>query len=112
MSKKIMGKAHHIRIFGFHTKKSLNYADGVSYGVDSSSGGPLSFMGSGMEEEAKSAAAYNAAVSNKADVIVAPQYFVKVKSYVFGLYKEVNAQIWGYSGKIIDIKKSKKHQME
>lgn len=107
MSKKIMGKAHHVRILGFHTAKSTNYADGVNYdGGSSSSGGLFGMFGPGMEEEAKSAAAYNATVPNKADVIVAPQYFVKVKSYFFGIYKEVQAQVWGYSGKITNIKKA------
>ena len=103
MSKKIVGKAHHTRILGFHTKSSTNYADGVTYDTGSTGGGLFGFFGPGMEEEAKSAAAYNATVPNKADVLVAPQYLVKVKSYFFGAYKEVQAQVWGYSGKVRNI---------
>lgn len=106
MSKKIVGKAHHVRVLGIHTQESMNYADGVSYD-GASGGGMMSFFGPGMEEAAKSAAAYNATVANKADVIVAPQYIVKVKSYFFGAYKEVTAQVWGYGAKIRDIKQVK-----
>jgi hypothetical protein len=105
MTKKIVGKAHHVRIFGIHTQSSRNYADGVTYN-GSTGGGLFGFFGPGMEEEAKSAAAYNATVPNRADVLVAPQYLVKVKSYVFGLYKEVQAQVWGYSGKVRNIKQA------
>lgn len=102
MTKKIVGKATHVRIFGIHTESSTNYADGVNYG--GSSGGLFGFFGPGMEEAAKSAAAYKATVPNKADVIVAPQYLVKVKSYFFGAYKEVEAQVWGYGAKVKNIK--------
>ena len=31
MTKKIVGKAHHVRIFGIHTQSSTNYADGVTF---------------------------------------------------------------------------------
>lgn len=105
MSKKIVGKAHHVRIFGIHTQNSTNYADGVTYdGGNGGGGGLFGVFGPGMEEAAKSAAAYNATVPNKADVLVAPQYLVKVKNYVFGLYKEVKVQVWGYSGKVRNIR--------
>ncbi len=104
MTKKIVGKAHHVRIFGIHTQGSKNYADGVTYDGGAGGGGLFGFFGPGMEEEAKSAAAYNATVPNKADVLVAPQYLVKVKNYVFGLYKEVQVQVWGYSGKVRNIR--------
>lgn len=103
MTKKIIGKAHHVRILGIHTESSRNYADGVTYDTGAGGGGLFGFFGPGMEESAKSAAAYNATVPNKADVLVAPQYLVKVKSYFFGAYKEVHAQVWGYSGKVRNI---------
>lgn len=104
MSKKIVGKAHHVRILGIHTQSSKNFADGVTYDGGAGGGGLFGVFGAGMEEEAKSAAAYNATVPNKADVLVAPQYLVKVKNYVFGLYKEVSVQVWGYSGKVRNIR--------
>jgi hypothetical protein len=104
MTKKIIGKAHHVRILGIHTQSSTNYADGVTYDGGNSGGGLFGFFGPGMEEAAKSAAAYNATVPAKADVLVAPQYLVKVRNYVFGLYKEVQVQVWGYSGKVRNIK--------
>ena len=64
MSRKIVGTASHSRLFGlFYTKTSQKFADGVSYEGDQS----------GWFSSAKSAAAYNAVVTSKADVIVAPQ---------------------------------------
>lgn len=104
MTRKIVGKATHVRIFGIHTQSSRNYAEGVTYQTEGNGGGMFGLFGPGMEEEAKSAAAYNATVPSKADILVAPQYLVKVKSYFFGAYKEVQAQVWGYAGKIRDIK--------
>jgi len=104
MSKKIIGTASHSRLFGFfYIKNSHNFVDGVSYDGDSSG-----WFSSGIVDSTKSAAAYNAVVPNKADVIVAPQYLIKVKSYFFGAYKEVTAQVSGYAGKIRNIGSSKR----
>ena len=104
MSKKIMGTASHSRLFGlFYIKSSHNYVDGVSYDGDSSG-----WFSSGLVDSTKSAAAYNAVVPNKADVIVAPQYLIKIKSYFFGAYKEVTAQVSGYAGKIRNIGSSRR----
>jgi hypothetical protein len=102
MQKKIVGRSYHSSVFGIDIKSSRNYADGVTYGDQKGKSGFL-FFGPGIVEEAKSAAAYNATVPNKADVLVAPQYHVKVNSWFFGLYKEVHAQVWGYAGKIRNI---------
>jgi hypothetical protein len=100
MSKKITGTAFHTKLFGlFDIKTSQNYADGVGYDGVNSSG----WFSAGVIEETKSAAAYNAVVPNKADVIVAPQYLIKVKSYFLGAYKEVTAQVSGYAGRIKNI---------
>ena len=100
MSKKIIGTASHTKLFGlFDIKTSQNYADGVGYDGVNSSG----WFSAGVIEETKSAAAYNAVVPNKADVIVAPQYLIKVKSYFLGAYKEVTAQVSGYAGRIKNI---------
>jgi hypothetical protein len=101
-SKKIQGTAKHTKLFGLiDIKSSKNYADGVNYGTDSSG---FSFFSGGIVEDTKSAAAFNAVVPNKADVLVAPQYFIKVESYFFGAWKEVTANVSGYAGKIKDIK--------
>ncbi len=111
MQKKIVGKAHHIRVFGIHTQSSTNYADGITYDGSAGNGGGLfGFFGPGMEESAKSAAAYNATVPHKADVLVAPQYLVKVNSYFFGIYKEVHVQVWGYAGKIRNIRQASENR--
>lgn len=102
MTKKISGSVKHTKLFGFiDIKSSKHYADGVNYGVKNDG---FSLFGPGIVEEAKSAAAYRAVVPSKADVLVAPQYLVKVESYFFGAWKEVTAQVSGYAGKIRNIK--------
>lgn len=102
MSKKIQGTAKHVKLFGiFDIQSSKNYVDGVVY--DSGSEGFALFKDTTVED-AKSAAAYNAVVPNKADVLVAPQYLIQVKSYVFGMWKEVTAQVSGYAGRVATIK--------
>lgn len=102
MSKKIQGTAHHTKLFGLiDIKSSKNYADGVAY--DGAAGGGFSLFQGGIVEDTKSAAAYNAVVPNKADVLVAPQYMIKVESYFFGAWKEVTAQVTGYAGRIKNI---------
>lgn len=106
MTKKISGTAKHTKLFGvIDIKTSKNYADGVAY--DGASQGFSLFSG-GVVEDAKSAAAYNAVVPNKADVLVAPQYLIKVESYFFGAWKEVTAQVTGYAGRIKNIRQTAK----
>jgi hypothetical protein len=103
MSKKIQGTAKHTKLFGLiDIHASKNYADGVAY--DGASTGGFSLFQGGVVEDTKSAAAYNAVVPNKADVLVAPQYMIKVESYFFGAWKEVTAQVTGYAGRIKSIK--------
>jgi hypothetical protein len=101
MSKKIHGTAKQSKLFGFiniHT--TSDYVDGVNY---DGSGSGFSLFSGGIVEDTKSAAAYNAVVPNKADVIVAPQYIVQIHSFL-GIYKEVTALVSGYAGKIKDIR--------
>lgn len=106
MTKKITGAASHTKLFGLiDIKSSQNYADGVAYDAG---GGGFSLFSGGVVEDTKSAAAYNAVVPAKADVLVAPQYLIKVKSYFFGAWKEVTAQVSGYAGRIKNIKQSQK----
>jgi hypothetical protein len=106
MSKKILGTAHHTKLFGvIDIKSSKNYADGVAY---DGAGQGFSLFNGGIVEDTKSAAAYNAVVPNKADVLVAPQYMIKVESYFFGAWKEVTAQVSGYAGRIKNIRPSVK----
>lgn len=102
MSKKISGTAKHTKLFGiFDIKTSKHYADGVAY---DGGGSGFSLFSGGIVEDTKSAAAYRAVVPNKADVLVAPQYLIKVESYFFGAWKEVTAQVSGYAGRIKSIK--------
>lgn len=104
MSKKIQGTAKHTKLFGvIDIKSSRNYADGVAF---DGGGSGFSLFAGGIVDDTKSAAAYNAVVPNKADVLVAPQYMIKVESYFFGAWKEVTAVVSGYAGRIKDIKQT------
>ena len=101
MSKKIHGTAKQSKLFGFiNIHSAKDYVDGVNY---DGSGSGFSLFSGGVVEDTKSAAAYNAVVPNKADVIVAPQYVVRVHSFL-GIYKEVTALVSGYAGRIKDIR--------
>lgn len=101
MTKQVKGSARTAKLFWFiPIEGSSRYADGVTYNGSGDGG----LFGPGIVEETKSAAAYNAVVPNKVEVLVAPQYLVQVKSYVFGLWKEVTASVTGYAGKIREIK--------
>jgi hypothetical protein len=106
MTKKISGAATHSKLFGiFDLQSSTNFVDGIQYGANDSTN--FIFSG-GMVEEAKSAAAFNAIFPNDADIIVTPQYLIKVKKYFFGAYREVTAQVTGYAGKIKNIAQAPK----
>lgn len=109
MSQQIKGSAHHTQLLWFIPVKSSNrYAEGVTYNGNGGGGG-FQLLGPGMVDETKSAAAYNAVVPNKVDVLVAPQYLIQVKSYFFGIWKEVTANVTGYAGKIRNIQSKPKH---
>ncbi len=100
MSKKIQGTASQKRILGlFWLKHAEQYADGVVY----SAAGESSLFGPGIVDTTKSAAAYLAVTPAKADILVAPQYVIKEKSYFFGAYTEVTASVSGYAGKVKNI---------
>jgi hypothetical protein len=106
MNRQVKGTAHHMKLLWiFPIKESHRFVDGVTY-----NGGDSGFQlfSGGMVEETKSAAAYNAVVPNKVDVLVAPQYVVKVKSYFFGAWKEVSATVTGYAGRIREFKNKSK----
>jgi hypothetical protein len=100
-SRVLKGTAQQTRILGFMVGSASNFSDGVTYGAEGSS---LGFFGPGLEESTKSAATYKAVTPAKADVLVAPQYTLRVKSYFFGAYKQVTAVVTGWSGKIKSIK--------
>jgi len=106
MSRQVKGTANHKRLLWiFPIKSTDRFVDGVTY-----NGGETGFslFSGGIVEETKSAAAYNAVVPNKVEVLIAPQYIVQVKSYFFGAWKEVTASVSGYAGKIRDFKSSNK----
>lgn len=107
MTKQVKGTAHHSKVLWLIPVKDTNrYAEGVTYGGNGSGGWNL--LGPSLVDETKSAAAYNAVVPNKVEVLVAPQYLVQVKSYFFGIWKEVTVSVTGYAGKVRNIKSSPK----
>lgn len=79
------------------------FLDGVSYNGGSGGGG-LSFLSGGLTESVKSAAAYKATSAGKCDVLVFPQYQIKVTKRLMGMYKEVSAVVTGFAGRIKSIK--------
>jgi len=106
MSRQVKGTANHKRLLWiFPIKSTDRFVDGVTYNGGESG---FSLFSGGIVEETKSAAAYNAVVPNKVEVLIAPQYIVQVKSYFFGAWKEVTASVSGYAGKIRDFKSSNK----
>ena len=106
MSRQVKGTANHKRLLWiFPIKSTDRFVDGVTYNGGESG---FSLFSGGMVEETKSAAAYNAVVPNKVEVLVAPQYIVQVKSYFFGAWKEVTATVSGYSGKIREFNSTSK----
>jgi len=107
MSRQVKGTANHKTLLWiFPIKSTDRFVDGVSYNGGESG---FSLFSGGMVEQTKSAAAYNAVVPNKVEVLVAPQYIVQVKSYFFGAWKEVTATVSGYAGKIRDFKATNKN---
>lgn len=108
MTKKITGSASAKKLFSLITISGPNqFADGIIYQPGATDGG-FSFFGPGLAEEIKSAAVSNAMTTSKAEIIVAPQYTVKTKSVLFGLYKEVSVVVTGFAGSFKNIKAATK----
>jgi hypothetical protein len=106
MNKTLKGSAQQVTILGFiDLEKSEHFADGVTY---NGGGSGFSLFSGGMVESTKAAAAYRAVAKQEADVIVAPQYVVRVESKFLGLYKKVTASVSGYAGKIRNIRNTNK----
>lgn len=98
-TKRIQGAASQSVLFGLFVFGSpSNFADGVNYGTGGGSGGGL--FGPDLVETTKSAAAYNAMAPSKAEVLVAPQYLVKVTSKLLGAWKDITVTVSGYGAKI------------
>jgi hypothetical protein len=97
-TKRIQGAASQSVLFGlFHFGAPSNFADGVNYGTGGGGGG---LFGPGAVETTKSAAAYNAMAPSKAEVLIAPQYLVRVTSKLLGAWKEISVTVSGYGAKI------------
>jgi hypothetical protein len=97
-TKRIQGTANQNVLFGlFHFGTPTNFADGVNYGTGGGGGG---LFGPGAVETTKSAAAYNAMAPSKSEVLIAPQYIVKITSKLLGVWKEISVTVSGYGAKI------------
>jgi hypothetical protein len=94
---RVTGRSKTTVIFGFLRFGDSQFADGVNYGV-----GKPSF-GSGAVEEAKSAAAYKALQTSKADLLVAPKYTVDEFNFL-NIFRTFDAEVTGFSGKIKSVK--------
>ena len=89
-SRKVMGTSTAGYLLGFiKTDGDAKFADG--YG------------GNGRVGTVKSAAAYNAIQSGNGDVLIAPQYNVRVKNYL--VFTRITVDVEGYRGKITSINK-------
>lgn len=92
VGEKISGSASTVLLFGFITLGAPNkFADGIVYGAQQTS---IPFFNP--YEELKSAAAYNAVMDARADVIIAPRYTISGTNYF--LFKTINATVSGYKG--------------
>ncbi|HBC85983.1 MAG TPA: hypothetical protein DCZ94_03415 [Lentisphaeria bacterium] len=79
-----------------------SFADGVEYaGAEGGTTG-INLFGDAIGN-GKAAAAYNACIVNKADVIIAPRYTIETISY--GVYKKSTFTVKGYKGVFKGIKK-------
>ena len=99
----LKGSAQQVVYLGFlKTKEENQFADGVTY---NGGGQMFSLFGEGIVGETKAAAALRAVKSKKGiDVLVSPQYTVKVDSKLFGMYKKVTVKVKGYAGMIKGIR--------
>ena len=100
VGEKITGKASVTKILFFTIANDKEFADGVAYGADASTGGALPFENP--VSKAKSAAAYKAITESGADIIVAPRYTVKSEDFL--IFGTINVTVEGYKGTIKSIK--------
>ncbi len=106
MNKVLKGSAQQVTVLWFiDIEKAEQFADGVTY---NGGGSGFSLFSGGLVDSTKAAAAYRAVAKQEADVIVAPQYIVRVESKFLGLYKKVTASVTGYAGKIRNIRTTNK----
>ncbi len=101
VGEEITGEATIQRILFF--KWGVNeFADGVNYGGQESGSSGLSLLGDTMGE-GKAAAAYNACVAAKADVIVVPRYTIEDKNYF--VYQKTHFSVKGSKGTLKNVQK-------
>jgi hypothetical protein len=97
-TKKISGVATQTKILGFTTQGPDKFADGVVY-TPTQGGSFLDTIFSDSRDEVKAAAAYEATKAANIDVIVAPQYLVERKGFLF-FYSKISVRVTGYPGVI------------
>jgi len=105
MKNKIEGSSKSVWLLGFfRIYGNSTYADGMSYTANFGTGqeGFARLFGiSAISKVAqtKAAAAYRAIESSNADFIANPHYTIKQTKLLFGIIKNYNATVSGYSGK-------------
>jgi len=96
----ISGEATIQRVL-FFTWGSSKFADGVNYSASETPSG-FSLLGDTMGS-GKAAAAYNACVDSKADVIVVPRYTIEDNNYF--VYQKTNFKVNGLKGTLKNVAK-------
>ena len=100
-SKKLIGYASGVYLFHFFKISGDDrFADGLGYNEKKP---PFVERILSLTHNVKSAAAYNAIRTSRADVIMAPQYVVETNSWN-PLYKQIKVKVTGFPGKIVSIK--------
>ena len=100
-SKKLIGYASGVYLFHlFKISGDDRFGDGVSYNQKDT---PFFERLFSLTHSVKSAAAYNAIRTSRADVIMSPQYVIETNNWN-PLYKQVKVKVTGFPGKIVSIK--------
>lgn len=113
---KIFGQAEVHSVLGIINWGVDSEATGVNFGASAAHGaGALggaagafnafsAFIPNGTSV-AKNGAVYNACVTNKADLLLAPQYVIKTKNYF--VYKVIECKVTGFPGTVKSLKVAK-----
>ena len=96
-------------VFGIINWGVDSEATGVNFGASAANGaGALNAFSALIPNGAsvaKNGAVYNACVTNKADLLLAPQYVIKTKNYF--VYKVIECKVTGFPGSVKSVKVAK-----
>ncbi len=100
VGEEVKGEATIQRVL-FFSWGSSKFADGVNYSATETAPG-FSLLGDIMGA-GKAAAAYNACVDSKADVLVVPRYTIEDNNYF--VYQKTNFKVTGFKGTLKNVAK-------